>query len=356
MPRLLSCLVVALSLPALSAAQEKPAFVGEADCRIARPEPAPEDGSIKWSGKCTDGYAEGPGSLTWSGDKRKWRLDGTLARGEVVGDATLTFKGGTYLGTFKDGVPHGMGFFQMPGRDLAMYEGQVVAGQREGVGIAVYADRSRYEGQWKDGRRHGTGRATFTLGGSYDGEWKDDEFDGKGSIVYAGAGHRYDGQFSEGRIAGTPAPEIAPSLPYSLKHKTAATGSIIPGNRAVSNVPVRASWTALTLPQQNLLRSYYPALEAGDEPPYPAQGTAPLFDLVGQVRDQFPFSDESLRLHILIGADGAVKSVATYGASDKEFIKYLSMAAMAQTYKPAVCRGQPCEMIYPVYFSFRRDS
>lgn len=352
MPGLLPYLFLALALPAPAVAQEPPAFVGQADCRIARLELAPENSEIKWSGKCKDGYADGPGNLTWTSTQRNWRLEGALARGEVVGEVTLTFNEGSYAGPLKHGVPHGLGFFQFSSGPIAMYEGEVVAGQRHGYGIAVYTDRSRYDGLWQHGRRHGKGKATFTLGGSYDGEWKDDKFDGKGSIVYAGAGHRYEGQFASGRIAGTPAPEIAPSVAYALKHKTAEVGSIIPGNRAISSVPIRASWTALTLPQQNFLRSLYPALEAGDEPPYPAQGTAPLFELVGKVKDQFPYSNDTLRLYILVGTDGAVKSVSTYGVSDKEFIKYLSMAAMAQKYKPALCRGQPCEMIYPLQFVF----
>jgi hypothetical protein len=347
--------LVVLFLPALAAAQEPSAYVGEPGCRVARLHPAPEEGAVKWSGKCKDGYAEGPGALTWSSDnKHKLRLEGTLARGEVAGEGTLTFKEGSYIGTFKNGVPHGQGFFKLSGQ-MAMYEGQVVNGRPEGAGIAVYADRSRYEGQWKAGRRHGKGTATFTLGGSYDGEWKDDKFDGKGSITYAGAGHRYEGQFADGRIAGTPAPEIAPALPYALKEAMPKTGTMIPRNLAVGPIPARASWNALTPPQQNLQRSQYPALEAGDEPPFPEQGHALLYELVGKLKGRFPNSNDPLRLYILVGADGAAKSVSTYGASDPEFIKDLSMVAMSQRFKPAICRGQPCEMIFPMRIAFRKE-
>jgi hypothetical protein len=35
-------------------------------------------------------------------------------------------------------------------------------------------------------------------------------------------------------------------------------------------------------------------------------------------------------------------------------IRYVAGAAMALRYKPAMCHGQPCEMVYPIAIEFTR--
>jgi hypothetical protein len=269
--RLLLALSISLTLNA--AAADKPVWYGEANCRIAALEPHPAGDFVKWRGKCKDGYADGAGVLEWGvwghGDRT---LEANLARGEVVGEGTLVDEKGTYIGTFRNGVPHGQGYFKYADGD-GLYEGGVANGLREGAGIFIARDRSRYEGGWKADKRHGHGRETFARGGSYEGGWKDDQFDGHGKIVYAGSGRTFEGQFENGRVAGTPAPEVDTTPKFSMREtEPASSRSRTPEFALRSNVPFDAKWTELTVAQQNSFKKGYPALESGDEPPYPTDG------------------------------------------------------------------------------------
>lgn len=332
-----------LSLAAASVAAEPPSrYIGEAHCLVAAVEPAPANDRISWKGPCKDGYAEGKGVLEWRGpDRAYYRVDGTLVRGAVSGEATRKSKRGTYTGMLRNGLAHGQGYFQC--ECGAQYEGSYVNGKREGQGTYLDAIGSEYQGQWKDDKRNGLGKEKFALGGSYDGEWKDDKFHGKGTIVYAGSGRKYEGLFEEGRVAGTPPREIAPSGSYPV-HGVRST--------AFNFVPTQASWSALTIGQQNRVRAQYEALEDGDEPPYPIEGVREFFRAVTNINSFQGPADGTLHLLVLVGADGQAKSVRAIGAPDKEMVRPVSTVAMLQRYKPALCRGQPCEMMYAVSFGF----
>lgn len=343
--------LVALSVSAYAA--DDPAWYGEANCRIARLEPKPAGDFAKWSGACKDGYAEGKGVLEWEArSKGKRKLEATLVRGEVSGEGTLTYDVGTYIGTFRNGVPHGEGYFKYANGD-GLYEGGVAEGKRDGAGIFIAQDRSRYEGQWQAGIRQGFGRQTYTLGGSYEGQWKDDKFDGKGSIVYAGSGRKYEGQFREGRALGAAPREAGETGHFALKADRPVTGSKTLADRVIGYLPLTTPWEKLTPAQQNLQREQYPALDDGDEPPYPMEGPRKLFDGISRIYSaKFTESSGTLKLYILVGTDGKPKSVTAIGSPHPDLTRYASMVAMTQPFKPALCHGQPCEMFYPLTFQF----
>jgi hypothetical protein len=348
--RLLLALSISLSLNA--AAEDKPVWYGEANCRIAALEPHPAGDFVKWSGQCKDGYADGAGVLEWNvwghGERK---LEATLARGEVVGEGTLVDEKGSYVGTFRHGVPHGQGYFKYAS-EKGLYEGGVAAGLRDGTGIFIDWDRSRYEGEWKGDKRHGHGRATFGLGGSYEGGWKNDRFDGEGTIVYAGSGRTYTGQFRDGHVAGAAAPRLEDRT-YELRetdsrsvHKLGQT--VLPQ----TFVPPDKGWADLTGPQRDTMRSYYPALEAGDEPPYPVGGPGTIYKEMLKARDAFSPLKGRLSLYVLVGKDGTPKNVTMIGSPHPKLTQFMSIVTMRQQYKPAACHGEPCEMIYPVVVQF----
>ena len=184
---------------AAATAAEPAAFLGKPDCRIAPLAPAPA-GEVIWAGACKDGYADGKGKLTWDVDGGGTRrLEAVLVRGEITGQGSLSYRVGSYTGTFRQGMPHGTGFFKYPNGD--MYEGGVANGLHEGSGLYVAADGSAYEVEWQTDKRHGRGKASFALGGSYEGEWRNGNMHGKGKIVYSG-GRTYAGEFRDGRALG----------------------------------------------------------------------------------------------------------------------------------------------------------
>ncbi|MEH6437455.1 hypothetical protein [Massilia sp. DD77] len=351
--RLLSAL--ALLAPGAVSAADAPGYLGEADCRIAALKPAPVDNRIAWNGGCKDGYADGKGALEWrTGEKKPRRIEGTLVRGEIAGEATLTYQGGAYIGTFRHGVPHGSGYFKHA-NEGGLYEGGVVDGKREGAGMHIAPDRSTYEGQWKAGKRHGFGKAVFALGGSYEGEWREGEFNGKGKIVYAGSGSVHEGEFHDGRPAAA-APEAArePGR-FTLKSERTDFGSRFRSERAVGFAPLDAPWQALTPGQQRVVRDAYPALDERDEPPYPLEGTRAFYKATADVYQKFVGLEGSALVYVLVGTDGAPKSASVIGAPHPDLGRYLSMVAMTQRFKPASCAGKPCEMIYPAAFQFTTD-
>ncbi len=343
--------------PLLLASASACAEYGAPHCRIGTLLPAPSDNNVTWSGACKDGFADGPGILAWNdaGDSQR-RIEGTLVKGDARGEAKLTYqpkndtRGGgskrtSYEGTLRDGRPDGLGFFQYAHGD--MYEGGVAAGEPHGTGIYLNADRSRYEGEWVDGKRQGHGKATFASGGSYDGTWKNDKFDGFGTIVYAGVPRTWQGTFIEGRPANVTKPVIAEAVRYNVRSDDTQGGSKIPDLAASLSIPPAASWTQLTVAEQNrVIDLAYRALAPGDEPPYPVMGVQTILRLVSEIQGKFDYHGRA-DIFITVGSDGKARSASIVGKVPKDLGRHLSAIALAQVYKPAMCQGTPCEMIYP---------
>lgn len=351
-------LVLPLLLAGASAVAvaETPATYGARDCRIGTLLPVPEDNRVRWSGACKDGFAEGPGILAWNdADDSQRRLEGTLVKGVVTGAAKLRYlpKGYTrndgktrtsYEGTMRDGRPDGQGFFQYAGGD--MYEGGVAAGEPHGAGIYQGVDRSRYEGQWVDGKRQGHGKATYAAGGSYDGEWKSDQFDGLGTIVYAGTPRTWTGTFIEGRPADAAKPVIAEPVRYNVPANDLQHASRIPEPAASLSIPPAASWAQLGVAEKNrVIALAYATLAPGDEPPYPVNGVQPILKQVAEIQGSFDYHGPA-DIFITVGSDGKATSARIYGQLPPKLARSLSASAMTQAYKPALCQGTPCEMIY----------
>ena len=350
-PRLSSpSLALAAALCLTPAFAAEPSWAGEASCRVAPLQPAPRDGEVSWKGACVGGYASGKGVLAWRSDKREnYSVEATLVRGEADGEAVLTTPAYRYTGTLKNGLPHGQGYFEYT-EAKGWYEGDVVAGLPHGKGIRLKLDRSRYTGDWADGERNGWGEATFSNGGSYTGRWKDDKFDGQGKIVYAGSGRTYEGLFQDGRVAGLPEPEVDKGR-YAIR--AAAAGSrALKEDRVTGYVPLDSGWDELTPAQKNKIRSGYPALETGDEPPFPVKGERALFDAVARINQALGVVEGHLGVHVLIGKDGKPITVTTYGAPNPALVRAVSNLMVLQEYKPAVCHGAPCEMVYGLQFAF----
>lgn len=76
--------------------------------------------------------------------------DGSLVRGKMNGQGTLTFPNGdTYTGDFSNGAFNGKGTYQS--KDGWVYEGDFVNGQAEGKGKLTTEQQLVYEGDFKQG-------------------------------------------------------------------------------------------------------------------------------------------------------------------------------------------------------------
>ncbi|MEN3275177.1 MAG: hypothetical protein V7631_967 [Massilia sp.] len=270
---------------------------------------------------------------------------GTLVRGEVSGEAKLTNKAGTYIGTLRQGIPHGQGYFEYANHG-GWYEGAIVDGKYEGAGVFLASDRSRYTGYWKAGKRHGFGEETFGLGGSYKGHWENDVFHGRSTMTYAGSGRKYEGEFRAGRIAGS-APLEVDTKRYVMK-EIPRVGSHLPEERAMSLFPPAAKWENLSELQKNTLRAMYPALERGDDPPYPLYNTGELYQAVLRQTELHDGVLGKAGVLVVIGADGKPKQAMVVSTTNPQLARVIATTMMVQKYKPASCQGKPCEMAYAV--------
>jgi hypothetical protein len=255
--------------------------------------------------------------------------------------------GGIYIGTVTNGVPDGKGYFK--DADGMQYEGEVRMGHRTGVADGLFPKGDRYQGEWKDGKPDGTGKMTYMLGGAYEGEWKNGRRHGKGIMTFAGSGRRAEVRFENGMRA-----DVRPELPsrattsanYSLSSSNAPVGSHIPNKVAQGPLPLDRGFAELTPDQQRFVRSYYPALDVGDDPPYPLKGAQDLYAGLSKLAGRFGLNDDVL-LYVAVDADGKVKSVTTMGSLAPDLKRAIGTAAGLLKYTPGKCGGQPCEGVVP---------
>jgi hypothetical protein len=329
-------------------AQEAQPLAGASDCRFAVIHRAPM-GAPAWDGACKAGFADGKGTLSWRDPAGKaYKLEAILAAGQVAGEAKLQLpNGAVYIGPFRDGMPDGRGYFHFA--NGTRYEGDVRMGQRTGTGEALYANGDSYKGEWKNGKRDGTGVHTYILGGRYEGGWAHDKPSGPGKVVFAGSPGR-EMAVVDGRVPDRPATPIAKAS-YTLKEDQLRTSSMILRDVAREiPVPPNLPYDKLSEEQQATVKRWFPALAPGDEPPYPLHGPAPFYQTVQRIVSATG-QQGSISVYVLVDKDGKTASVTTVG-QDKdglppEVSKAVGMAAGLVAYKPAMCDGQPCEMMYP---------
>ncbi|QJE00088.1 hypothetical protein HH212_08645 [Massilia forsythiae] len=349
-------LFLGLTLCAGAALAQDPAAAGTptygaADCKVGKLLPPPAGGAVQWRGNCKDGFADGPGVLEWTTkDGTALRLEAAFARGAVVGEGKLRAGGRfDYIGTLVNGMPDGEGYLKFA--DGHRYEGGIRHMQREGQGTLIYPNGDVYQGGFHDNKLSGTGRLTFALGGKIEGEFKDGKPDAKAKITYAGSGR--EAEFGNLRHERAQEEDGKP-LAFQIREDEPHLGTLLRKATIKSSVPLTSNWKALSEAQKDVVRSHYPALEEGDEPPFPVRGEGELLKVLHAVGNRYNATG-MLRLNVLVGADGKAKQVARVGDFDQDVVRYAASAAMVQEYKPALCHGAPCEMMYALRVNLVRQ-
>lgn len=323
-------LVLALihALPAFSAVPET--TIGAADCKVLNPHPIAKE-SITWSGPCMDGYADGAGTLAWFADgKPGSRYEGTLVRGQRQGEG---------YSQLKDGTQYEGGFFQ---------------DRRHGKGIELAIDRSRYEGEWKEDYEDGVGTKTYATGGRYEGQWKDGLFHGKGKATYIG-GQVYEGEFREGVRADQPAPLKGEKTPeYRLKSDTAEDGKFRSTLVRGGGIPFNKSYANMSPKEQQGVRSRYPMLHPDDEPPFPLKGIAGMNAMLSEAHQEILIAG-ILKAQILVDSNGVPTSVQVFKSPAPAMTTVATILLMREKFKPGLCAGKPCPMVFPFEVDFRPE-
>jgi MORN repeat len=116
-------------------------------CRVWNPHPQVGE-TIKWSGSCANGLAQGQGSLQWFRDNRPFEQDeGEWRDGRQIGTGTQVWDVGRYDGELRDGEPEGHGVWTLPN---GRYEGTFRNGKPNGKGVFSNVN-GVFDGMWRDG-------------------------------------------------------------------------------------------------------------------------------------------------------------------------------------------------------------
>jgi len=155
-------------------------------CRVWNPQPRPNE-SVVWTGTCTNGFAQGHGTLVWLQNQQPMdRFSGEYRDGKRVGRGVYIWASGErYEGQYRDDKRTGSGVYTWSNGDR--YEGNFRDGVLHGRGVMSWASGGRYDGEWQEGRAHGTGTKTEPDGSVHSGEWIKGCLRNPGPAALAGA-------------------------------------------------------------------------------------------------------------------------------------------------------------------------
>ena len=129
---------------------------------------------IKWEGALTDSYEPtGFGKIIKSDETINFVY---TDNGEITGKQEIFFSNGT------------------------SYDGELIAGKRNGYGVQSYLNGITYYGEWKDDEASGYGELVFDDDWYYSGEWKNGYYDGDGDFYFPNVS--YEGSWVKGKKHG----------------------------------------------------------------------------------------------------------------------------------------------------------
>jgi hypothetical protein len=118
-----------------------------AGCKVWNPHPQPNE-TLRWSGACPNGMAQGRGAVQWSKGNLPFETDeGEWREGRQSGFGTQVWPTGRYDGELVDGEPNGRGVLIVQG---VRYDGALRNGKPNGFGTLTNMSGT-FRGTWKDG-------------------------------------------------------------------------------------------------------------------------------------------------------------------------------------------------------------
>ena len=128
-------------------------------CQVWNPNPQLEE-SVRWSGSCVNGRAEGYGTVRWLKEGTLSETDeGEWRKGRQVNNGTQSWATGRYEGELLDGEPNGHGILTV---QQLRYEGDFRNGKPNGNGALTTGSES-VRGMWKDGCLQGARKASIGI-------------------------------------------------------------------------------------------------------------------------------------------------------------------------------------------------
>jgi hypothetical protein len=145
------------------------------------------------------------------------------------------------------------------------------------------------------------------------------------------------------------------SATYDIKEATAATGTLLKRSVIQGDVPFDKRYDQMTPEQRQRIKDRYEAMAPDDEPPFPADGLAPMMKSLLQAAGAFHV-DGRLEIESTIGPDGSARDVTFIRApQNAQFKGYMTTLLMSTRYKAAVCGGKACAMGFPLQVNIVPD-
>ncbi len=138
---------------------------------------------------------------------------------------------------------------------------------------------------------------------------------------------------------------------YKLKSEDPYTGTSIRHDLTVSTLPYNKTYAQLSEEDKLQLRSVYENMGPGDEPPFPLRGYKTLFKAMHTVQRKL-MEKGDLVIVVNVDAEGNGTGVKVYKSPDPELTQVVSTLMILEKYKPALCKGQPCAMDFPLHLTF----
>lgn len=133
-----------------------------------------------------------------------------------------------------------------------------------------------------------------------------------------------------------PLPETAPRTGTNLKSRLA--GGYLPFDKRYSE---------LTQEQKSKFKAQYQDMADDDEPPFPIDGLGSLYKPIVEALNSLRL-EGPLDMEVEVDSTGKATSVSVRRSPGAEITKVAAAALMFHAYKPALCRGKPCTMVFPL--------
>ena len=128
-------------------------------CQVWDPNPQLDE-TVTWSGACSNGHAEGFGTVQWfKGGVRIETNEGQWRDGRQSGKGAQSWPTGRFEGEIADGLPNGEGVLTL---QKLRYEGQFRDGRPDGIGTLTVGNQT-VQGTWKNGCLQGQRKAAIGI-------------------------------------------------------------------------------------------------------------------------------------------------------------------------------------------------
>ena len=140
-------------------------------CKVWSSGEIASDITARWSGRCENNFAQGPGTVRWlSNNKQVAELTGTMEQGKIRGHTTGVEEPGNRIdGMFIDSLPEGEGKASFV--DGSVYNGMWHRGRQLGYGIMTFPPaHPQYQEMLNEGRGRRIENGTYELRGWWEGK------------------------------------------------------------------------------------------------------------------------------------------------------------------------------------------